>query len=135
MHSMQNVVIPFKCTRGVHPPEAMMHFPLFQIFPYFLKMFRLHENVFQFCRFPTKFFGFRPLKFLMTVLIIDFEFKISSHIFAKRYIKFPIIVFPYFWKIPLDFVRFTCFLHTLRVFRFPPTLTMMHLCITQCTYT
>src|SRR6218665_394131 len=30
--------------------------------------------------------------------------------------------------------KFTCFLHTLRVFRFPPTFTMMHLCITQCTY-
>src|SRR6218665_2691086 len=30
--------------------------------------------------------------------------------------------------------KFTCFLHTLPVFRFPPTLTMMHLCITQCTY-
>jgi len=26
------------------------------------------------------------------------------------------------------------FLHTLRVFCFPPTFTMMHLCITQCTY-
>jgi len=31
--------------------------------------------------------------------------------------------------------KFTCFLHTLRVLRFPSTLTMMHLCITQCTNT
>jgi len=26
-----------------------------------------------------------------------------------------------------------CFLHTLCVFRFPPSLTMMRFCITQCT--
>src|SRR6218665_2884491 len=30
--------------------------------------------------------------------------------------------------------KFTCFLHTSCGIRFTPTLTMMHLCITQCTY-
>jgi len=30
--------------------------------------------------------------------------------------------------------KFTCFLHTLCVSHFPPTLTIMHLWITQCTY-
>src|SRR6218665_2923070 len=39
--------------RGVHPPEAMMHFPLFQISPYFRKFFRLHGNLFQFYLFPS----------------------------------------------------------------------------------
>src|SRR6218665_3855246 len=42
--------------------------------------------------------------------------------------------FYYFCKFQSDFVIFTCFLHTFCVFRFPPTLTMMHICITQCTY-
>ena len=51
---------------------------------------------------------------------------------------------PYFWKINISpfqllqislwFLKFTCFFYILCVFRFPPTLTMMHLCITQCTY-
>src|SRR6218665_3945682 len=41
---------------------------------------------------------------------------------------------PYCSKFLPDFVEFTCFFHALCVFRFPPTLTMMHLCITQCTY-
>src|SRR6218665_2364868 len=41
---------------------------------------------------------------------------------------------PYFDKFPPIFDKFTCFIHTLRVFPFPPTLTMMHfICITQCT--
>jgi len=44
------------------------------------------------------------------------------------------LLFPqYFYKFPSVFVKSTCILHALRVFRFPPTLTMMHLCITQCT--
>jgi len=45
-----------------------------------------------------------------------------------------VILSPYFCKFPPDFVKCTCFLYTLCVFRFPPTLTMVHLCITQCTY-
>src|SRR6218665_1415127 len=46
-----------------------------------------------------------------------------------------------FKKSPLFFTnvlfilhKFTCLLHTFCVFRFPPALTMMHLCISQCTY-
>ena len=46
--------------RGVHPSEAMMHFPLFQIPPYFRKSFRLCGN------FSKKCFVFHPPKFLMT---------------------------------------------------------------------
>src|SRR6218665_1573617 len=40
---------------------------------------------------------------------------------------------PTFQNLPPVFEKFNSFLHTLRVI-FPPTLTMMHLCITQCTY-
>src|SRR6218665_834557 len=53
---------------------------------------------------------------------------ISPSCFAK------IIGFPLFCKISLCFRKIHLLLHTLCVFRFPPTLTMMHLCITQCTY-
>jgi len=41
---------------------------------------------------------------------------------------------PTFSNFPPVFEKFTCFLHTLCLFLLPPTLTMMHLCITQCTY-
>src|SRR6218665_4039528 len=43
------------------------------------------------------------------------------------------IISPTFQSFPPVFQKFNSILHTLRVF-FPPTLTMMHLCITQCTY-
>ena len=121
--------------RGVHPPETMMHFPLFQISPYFRKIFRLWGKFSQF----EKFLHFHPPKFLMTFFshrpqISNFApiFPVSVHVppcFAKIIISPPILT--YFPDV-LD--TFTCFLHTLRVFRFPPTLTMMHLCIIQCTY-
>ena len=43
-----------------------------------------------------------------------------------------------FARIPLQispwFRNIYAFLHTFSVLRFPPTLTLMHLCITQCTY-
>ena len=61
--------------RGVYPPEAMMHFSLFQI-----------------------------------------SLPFPNH-FQTPWKMFPILLFPP--KIPYDFVKFTCFLHTLCVFRFP----------------
>src|SRR6218665_1757331 len=47
-----------------------------------------------------------------------------------------IVISPYFFKFPPCFRRmYMLFLHALCVFRFPScSLTMMHLCITQCTY-
>src|SRR6218665_3299463 len=42
------------------PSEAMMHFPLFQISPYFQNFFRLCVS------FPDKFLDFHPPNFLMT---------------------------------------------------------------------
>src|SRR6218665_3454886 len=41
---------------------------------------------------------------------------------------------PTFVNFPSYFVKFPCFLHTFCIFSFFPTLTMIHLCITQCTY-
>ena len=73
------------------------------------------------------------------LLVINHKFEISPLFFLFQYISpsvSRIFLFPpYFDKFfapVLD--KFTCFLHTLLVFRLPPTLTMMHLCITQCTY-
>ena len=69
----------------------------------------------------------------MTIfLVIDQKFRISPHISppASRKLLFP----PTFQHFPPVLQKFTYFLHAFCVFRFPPTLTMMHLCITQCTY-
>src|SRR6218665_3171466 len=69
---------------------------------------------------------FHPPKFLMT---INHKFNTFPPYFAKT------ILSPLLLKISYPvFIKFTCFLHTLCVFRFPPSLTMMHLRITQCTY-
>src|SRR6218665_1384064 len=53
-------------SKGVHPPEAMMHFPpLFQISPYFRKISDSAEN-FPNVTFPKKISDFHPPKFLRT---------------------------------------------------------------------
>ena len=71
------------------------------------------------------------------LLVIDHKFRISSPIFAVS-VHFPLFRENYYFPPTLTnfppLHKFTCFLHTLRVFRFPPTFTMMHLCINQCTY-
>src|SRR6218665_119797 len=85
----------------------MMHFPLFQIPPISKKI-----------QSSTKIWNF-PLFSL---------FQYISRCFAK------IIIPPYFSKFPHCFVKCTCFFYILYVCFVPPALTMMHLCITQCTY-
>src|SRR6218665_303299 len=121
------------------PPETMMHFPpLFQISPLFQKNFRTFWKILTILPFPKHFLDFHPPKFLMTFFshqpqISNFPpvFPVSVHFLpVSRKLLFP----PYFQNFPHVFDKFTCFLHTLCVFRFPPTLTMMHLCITQCMY-
>jgi len=112
----------------------MMHFPLFQIPLYFRKIFRLWK-IFKILPFPEKF----PPKFLMTIfLVIDHKFRISP--FFSCFSTFPpcfakIIISPLLLKISVPHLKFlgdrlpqslpvlqkfTCFLHTLCVFRFPP---------------
>ena len=46
------------------------------------------------------------------------------------------LVFPHtFANFPPDFIKLTCFFTYFMCFSFPPySLTVMHLCITQCTY-
>src|SRR6218665_573947 len=125
--------------RGVHPSEAMMHsLPLFQISSYFRKIFRLSKN-FQTLTFSRKISRFSSAKisddfFSPRPQILNFLlFSLFRYIFP---LFCEIFYFPLLLKISPSPVleKFTSFLHTLCVFRFPPALTMMHLCITQCTY-
>src|SRR6218665_1731735 len=93
-----------------------------------------------FFTFSRKFLHYHPPKFLMTFyLVVNHKFRISPLFSLFQYISpcfAKIIISPFTLKnFPPVFQKFTCFLHTLCVFRFPPTMmTMMHLCITQCTY-
>src|SRR6218665_465422 len=112
----------------------MMHFPhCFRFSPQFRKNFRT------FLKFLTilPFLDFHPPKFLTTFfLFIDQKFRISPLFSLFQYIfpqyrenySFPLLlqIPPGFRQIHLLFTYFTC--------TFAPTLTMMHLCITQCTY-
>ena len=133
--SLLSVCLRVGLSMGVHPPEAMMYFPLFQISPSFRKKFQTLWTIFTILPFPNKFLDFQPPNFFFT-----HRPQISnSH---PPYFR----IFPYFSCLstfPLCFAKtiispcfrnIHVFLHALRVFRFPPTLTMMHLCITQCTY-
>ncbi len=124
-------------SRGVHPPEAMMHFPLFQISPYFRKLFQTPWKIFTIWPFPKKIFDFHLPKFLMTFFffshwpqIWNFPlfslFQYISPYFGKFFFPLLLQISPWFRKIYVFFTYFMCF-------SFPPTLTMMHLCITQCT--
>ena len=58
--------------RGVHPPEALMHFPpcfrFSPLSPLFPKNFLTPWKISQFLPFPEFFFYFHPPKFLMTFL-------------------------------------------------------------------
>ena len=73
----------------------------------------------------------RPLFSLTT----NFEFLPLFPCFNSFPPYFEKILFsPYFCKIPPpNFLKLTC-LYVLYVYFAPPTFTMMHLCITQCTY-
>jgi len=59
---------------------------------------------------------------------VTFSRKLHFPLFRENYYS------PTFRNVPPILEKSTCFLHTLCVFRFPPTLIMMHLGITQCTY-
>ena len=88
--------------------------------------------------FPENFFDFHPPKFLMTfychqpqisrISPLFSVFKYISPYFEKKY-SFPLFlkISPCFRQIYVFFTYFICFSS-------PPTFTMMHLCITQCTY-
>src|SRR6218665_2851000 len=116
----------------------MMHFPPVSDFP------PISEKFSDFLKNLKNFTFSRKISSLSSAkisddffLVIDHKFLISplfslfrciSPLFRENY-SFPLLL----QISPPVLGKFTCFLHTLRVF-FPSTLTMMHLCITQCTY-
>src|SRR6218665_1475123 len=118
-----------------------IYFPLVSDFPPISqKIFGLRGKFPQIYLFP-KMFRFSSSKISADLLFIhwlmatNFEFPPCLRCFSK----FP----PYFEKTILSFLLLQIFspdFVNLRVltyfmcFSFPPTLTMMHLCITQCTY-
>jgi len=116
-----------------------MHFPLFQIFqPIFGKFSDSVENLTNFT-FSRQISRFSSAKISYDLfLVIGHKFRISPYfpcfstfppvvsqkcVFPSYFQEFP----PCFRKIHLHFTYFICI-------SIPPTLTMMHLCITQCTY-
>src|SRR6218665_3023057 len=117
----------------------MMHFPSISNSPYFrfsLSFLNVSESGKSFPTFP-KICMFYPRTFLMTCFVIDRKFRFPP-IFAKTLHFSPLYreiysIPHYFLKFPSDFVKLTCF-SDFTCFSFPPSLTMMHLCITQSTY-
>ena len=115
-----------------------MHFlPCFRFPPpYFRKSFRLHGK---FSQFQT-FFDFHPPKFLMNfsshwLKILNFPLFILALSVHFTPISGILLFPPYFFKFPLWFCKIYVFFTYFTCFSFPHNLTMMHLCITQCTYT
>ena len=115
----------------------MMHyfFPVSDFPPIFPK--NVSDSFFQ---FSNHFSHFNPPKFLQMTfhLVIHYKFLIPSPIFAVS-VNFPPIwgklLFPLLLQISYPWFRkIYVFLHTLCVYRFPLSLAMTHLCITQCTY-
>jgi len=121
------------------PPRGHDAFPpCFRFLPYFRRICTLCGNFSKFYLFTKKLSILIRQNFWWSFLdrrpqISNFPlFSLLQYIslcFAK------IIISPtFFAKLPSVFEKFTCFLHTLCVFRFPPTLTMMHFCIAQYTH-
>ena len=116
--------------RGVHPPEAMMHFPLFQISALFPKNIWHSAGNFPDFTFSRRNFRFSSAK-ISDFFTTNFQFPYFPCFTAFSPYFAKIIVSPYF-------KNFTPFSLNLRVFTYfictsyPPTFTMMHLCITQC---
>src|SRR6218665_2104923 len=111
----------------------MMHFsPCFRFPPIFDKFSDSVEN-FQNVTFSRQNFRFSSAKISDDLfLVIDHKFSPYFPCFSTCTPCFAKIIIspPTFKNFLPVFEKFTCFLHTLCVFCFPPTLTMMHLCIT-----
>ena len=104
------------------PPETMMHFPLFQISPPISEKFSDFLNFFYNFTFSRKISSLSSANISDDFfLVINHKFRISSYFRSfstfppvSRKLFFP----PYFYNFPPVLGKFTCFLHTLRVF--PP---------------
>ena len=121
-------------SRGVHRPEAMMHFPPFSDFPPIL------VDNFQKFTFSRKSFRFSSAKISDDLFFLSSTKNFEFPPYFPCFSTFPpcftkINFFPYFDKfLPLFSKNSPAFYIHYVYFVFPPTLTMMHLCISQCTY-
>ena len=116
------------------PPEAMMHFPSVSYFPLFSKEFS--DSVENFPNFTKTFaifirqnfwwpFLFSPQPQISSLFSL---FQYISPLFRENYSFLPT------FKIPPRFRKIYVFFTYFVFFFSPSCLTMMHLCITQCTY-
>ena len=105
------------------PMRPWCIFPLFQIFPHISEKFSDFQEIFYNFTFSRKISWFSSAKISDDFfLVIDHKFPISPLFSLFRYISpcfAKIILSPYFYKFPPVLGKFTNFLHTLRVFRFP----------------
>jgi len=92
-------------TRGVHPSEAMMHFPLFQISPLYFNNFQTLWKMLTFYHFPTKRFSsakiYGDLLFSRRQQISNFPpiFPVSVHfppVLRKLFVPLLWTIFPLF---------------------------------------
>ena len=115
--------------------------PCFRFTPLFSNNVQTLWKIFPILPFPEKFLDFHPKNFWWPFVFFSHQPQISNFppVFAVSKHFPPIsrkLFFPTLFKLPPVFAKFTCCLHscTLYVFRFSSSLTMIHLCITQCTY-
>ena len=113
------------------PSEAMMHYPLFQISPYFLKKIALRGKIFPTWPFTKNFLDFNAPKFLMTFFSHWPQIhKCLILPYFRYFTTFPPFpgkcYFPPTLQIPSWFRKIYVFLHTFLFFVFPPSLTMHH---------
>src|SRR6218665_963109 len=116
----------------------MIHFSHVSDSPYSDKFLRLPEFFFPILPFPYKFRFSSANIYDDLFSVLDYRIQNSPPIFPNFLLFLPIsrkLLFPsYFYKFPPVFGTFTCFFYILYVYFVPPTLAMMHCCITQCTY-
>jgi len=116
MKEVVECCIPAPLPGASIPQKAMMHFPSISDFPLFSEYFRFWGNFFDFSM--TLNLEFLPY----------FRWNATFPYFGKFIIPPTLRNFtPWFRKMYLFFAYFACF-------SFPPYFSMMHLCITQCTY-
>ena len=99
-------------------------------FPHLLRIFQSRKFFSNFSKIVQTFFQ-KCVFCSHSLRICNFPRFLQNLYFSpiSNFFKFHLC----FSKFTPDLVEFTSFLHALRVFHFPPTLTMMHLCV-QCRY-
>jgi len=127
---------------GASIPSDNDEFPLFQITPSFRKIsesgkiFPTFGNISQV--FPPKItISSAKINFWWPFLVTRSDFLVSPYFgkngtFSPCFRKLINLPSPILQNFPLISCNLPGFSIGLRVFRFPPTLTMMHLCIIQC---